>query len=67
MATVGGMNARALASARAPLCRRALLLPAGRTRVVMRVGEIRRPEYIPNRIDGEPGLGNRWAIDERAQ
>ncbi|PNW81754.1 hypothetical protein CHLRE_06g258733v5 [Chlamydomonas reinhardtii] len=51
MATVGGMNARALASARAPLCRRALLLPAGRTRVVMRVGEIRRPEYIPNRID----------------
>ncbi|KAG2437518.1 hypothetical protein HYH02_011161 [Chlamydomonas schloesseri] len=45
------MSSRALASARAPLCRRAVLLPAGRTRVVMRVGEIRRPEYIPNRID----------------
>ncbi|KAG2492725.1 hypothetical protein HYH03_009137 [Edaphochlamys debaryana] len=51
MAALGSAVGPRVAPARAgQICRRAVIMPAGRTRVVVRA-ELKRPEYIPNRID----------------
>ncbi|GLC41026.1 2-isopropylmalate synthase 1, chloroplastic [Pleodorina starrii] len=49
-AALGSTGPRVAPARTVQLCRRTLRLPAGRTRVISRA-EVRRPEYIPNRID----------------
>ncbi|KXZ52123.1 hypothetical protein GPECTOR_10g751 [Gonium pectorale] len=60
-AALGSKGSQFAPARAAPLCRRAALLPVGRARVVVRA-ELRRPEYIPNRIDAiranTPGAEN---------